>query len=552
MNKSKINLLYICFIAGLFVSGQIGAQVPYDRIVNATEEPENWLTYNGDYMSQRYSRLDQITPDNVTNLELKWILQNQVFGAWQSNPIIADGVMYVTERPNSVMAVDASTGRVFWKFRHTPSENARVCCGANNRGVAVLDDRVFMGTLDARLIALDRINGQPLWNAEVADVNLAYSVTMAPLVVKDKIIVGVGGGEYGIRGYVAAFDAETGEQAWKTYTIPGPGEPGHDSWEGDDWEHGGASVWITGSFDPELNLTYWGVGNPGPDWNAGQRPGDNLFSDSVIALDADTGELEWYFQFTPNDGYDYDSVQVPVLADMAWRGEPRKVMMWANRNGYFYVLDRVTGLFLEGKPFVTVNWSSGLDENGRPIPTPQPEGMPTYPGNQGGTNWYPPSYSPRTGLFYFSAWENYATIYRAEESEYVPGQAFLGGGFSVLAPSPDAPTIGIGRTNPINNWTDEVGYASLKAMDPQTGEAVWSYNQYDVSDSGMLTTATDLLFTGGREGYFHAIDARSGDLIWNVNLGGQIVMAPVTYMVDGIQYVSVISGNGLSTFALRD
>ena len=552
MNKSKIQLLYICFIAGLFVSGQVGAQVPYDRIVNATEEPENWLTYNGDYMSQRYSQLDQITPDNVTNLELKWILQNQVFGAWQSNPIIVDGVMYVTERPNSVMAVDASTGRVFWKFRHTPSENARVCCGANNRGVAVLDDRVFMGTLDARLIALDRINGQPLWNAEVADVNLAYSVTMAPLVVKDKIIVGVGGGEYGIRGYVAAFDAETGEQAWKTYTIPGPGEPGHDSWEGDDWEHGGASVWITGSFDPELNLTYWGVGNPGPDWNAGQRPGDNLFSDSVIALDADTGELEWYFQFTPNDGYDYDSVQVPVLADMVWRGEPKKVMMWANRNGYFYVLDRVTGLFLEGKPFVTVNWSSGLDENGRPIPTPQPEGMPTYPGNQGGTNWYPPSYSPRTGLFYFSAWENYATIYRAEESEYVPGQAFLGGGFSVLAPSPDAPTIGIGRTNPINNWTDEVGYASLKAMDPQTGEAVWSYNQYDVSDSGMLTTATDLLFTGGREGYFHAIDARSGDLIWKVNLGGQIVMAPVTYMVDGIQYVSVISGNGLSTFALRD
>lgn len=552
MNKSKIKLLYICFIVGLFVSGEVGAQVPYDRIVNATGEPENWLTYNGDYMSQRYSRLDQITPGNVTNLELKWILQNQVFGAWQSNPIIADGVMYVTERPNSVMAVDANTGRVFWKFRHTPSENARVCCGANNRGVAVLDDRVFMGTLDARLIALDRINGQPLWNAKVADVNLAYSVTMAPLVVKDKIIVGVGGGEYGIRGYVAAFDAETGEQAWKTYTIPGPGEPGHDSWEGDDWEHGGASVWITGSFDPELNLTYWGVGNPGPDWNAGQRPGDNLFSDSVIALDADTGELEWYFQFTPNDGYDYDSVQVPVLADMIWRGEPKKVMMWANRNGYFYVLDRVTGLFLEGKPFVTVNWSSGLDEKGRPIPTPQPEGMPTYPGNQGGTNWYPPSYSPRTGLFYFSAWENYATIYRAEESEYVPGQAFLGGGFSVLAPSPDAPTIGIGRTNPINNWTDEVGYASLKAMDPQTGEAVWSYNQYDVSDSGMLTTASDLLFTGGREGYFHAIDARSGDLIWNVNLGGQIVMAPVTYMVDGIQYVSVISGNSLSTFALRD
>jgi alcohol dehydrogenase (cytochrome c) len=537
---------------GLFSAHSTLAQVSFERILNAADEPENWLTYNGGYSSQRHSLLNQITAENVETLELKWVLQNQVFGAWQSNPIVVDGIMYVTERPNSVMAVDAITGRVFWKYRHTPAENSRVCCGANNRGVAVLGDRVFTGTLDARLVALDRINGQPLWDVEVGDVNLAYSVTMAPLVVKDKVIVGVGGGEYGIRGYVAAYDVETGEEAWKTYTIPAPGEPNHDSWQGDDWKHGGAPVWITGSFDPELNLTYWGVGNPGPDWNAGQRPGDNLYSDSVIALDADTGDLKWYFQFTPNDGYDYDSVQVPVLADIVWRGTPSKVMMWANRNGYFYVLDRVTGNFLEGKPYVRVNWSSGLDEHGRPIPTPQPEGMPTYPGNQGGTNWYPPSYSPSTGLFYFSAWNDYATIYRAEESEYEPGRAFLGGGFSVLAPAPGAPTIGIGRTNPINNWTSEVGHASLKAMDPQTGEAVWSYDQFDVSDSGMLTTASDLLFTGGREGYFHAIDARTGELIWKINLGGQIVMAPVTFMVDEIQYVSVISGHGLSTFALGD
>lgn len=536
--------------AGLTVAQSSFAQVSFERILNAADEPENWLTYNGGYMSQRYSQLDQVTPDNVDNLKLQWTLQNQVFGAWQSNPIIVDGIMYVTERPNSVMAVDAVNGRVFWKYRHTPADNSRVCCGANNRGVAVLGDMVYMGTLDARLVALDRVNGEPLWDVEVGDVNQAYSVTMAPLVVKDKVIVGVGGGEFGIRGYVAAYDAITGEEAWKTYTIPGPGEPNHDSWEGDDWEHGGAPVWITGSFDPDLNLTYWGVGNPGPDWNAGQRPGDNLYSDSVIALDADTGELKWYFQFTPNDAYDYDSVQVPVLADINFRGTPKKVMMWANRNGYFYVLDRTNGEFLEGKPYVTVNWSSGLDENGRPIPTPQPEGMPTYPGNQGGTNWYPPAYSPRTGLFYFSAWQDYATIYRAEESEYQPGRAFLGGGFSVLAPAPGAPTIGIGRTNPINNWTNEVGHASLKAMDPQTGEAVWSYDQFDVSDSGMLTTASDLLFTGGREGYFHAINARTGELIWNVSLGGQIVMAPVTYMVDGIQYVSVISGHALSTFAL--
>jgi alcohol dehydrogenase (cytochrome c) len=552
MNFFKSLILSSFSAFALFLSVSSIAQVSYEQILKAADTPENWLTYNGGYSSQRYSALDQITTSNVDDLQLKWTLQNQVFGAWQSNPIIVDGIMYVTERPNTVMAVDAVTGRIFWKYRHVPAANAVVCCGANNRGVAILGDMVYMGTLDARLIAIDRINGQPLWNVEVGDVDLAYSVTMAPLAVKDKIIVGVGGGEYGIRGYVVAFDALTGEEAWKTYTIPGPGEANHDSWEGDDWEHGGAPIWITGSFDPASNLTYWGVGNPGPDWNPSQRPGDNLYSDSAIALDADTGELKWYFQFTPNDAYDYDSVQVPVLADMVWRGVPKKVMMWANRNGYFYILDRTTGEFLEGKPYVHVNWSSGLDENGRPIQTPQPEGMPTYPGNQGGTNWYAPSYSPRTGLFYFTAWEGYATIYHAEESEYVPGEAFYGGGFSVLAPAPDAPTIRIGRTNPINTWTNEVGYTSVKAMDPQTGEEVWSYEQFDVSDSGILTTGADLLFTGGREGYFHAVDARSGDLLWKVGLGGQIVMAPVTYMVDGVQYVSVISGNSLSTFALRN
>jgi len=537
---------------GLVTPHPLQAQVTYDRILNASDEPQNWLTYNGTYSSQRHSGLDQITAANVGDLESKWVLQNQVFGAWQSNPIVVDGIMYVTERPNTVMAVDPVTGRVFWKYRHTPDENARVCCGANNRGVAILDDKVFMGTLDARLIAIDATNGQPIWNVEVGDVNSAYSVTMAPLVVKDKVIVGVGGGEYGIRGFVAAYDADTGEEAWRFYTIPGPGEPGHETWEGDDWEHGGASVWVTGSYDADLNLTYWGVGNPGPDWNPGQRPGDNLFSDSVIALDSDTGELVWYFQFTPNDGYDYDSVQVPVLVDIEWNGAPRRLMLWANRNGYFYVLDRVTGEFLTGSPFVRVNWSSGLTEAGRPIPTPQPAGSPTWPGNQGGTNWYPPSFSPSTGLFYVSAWEDYATIYRPEESVFTPGRAFLGGGFDVLTPTPGAPGVGIGRTNPINNWTDAVGHGTVMAMDPRTGGARWTYEQFDVSDGGMLTTASDLLFTGGREGHFHALDARTGELLWKASLGGQIVMAPITYMVDGRQYVSVISGHTLVTFGLRD
>ncbi|MBT3326857.1 MAG: PQQ-dependent dehydrogenase, methanol/ethanol family [Gemmatimonadales bacterium] len=529
-----------------------GAQVPYERILNAADEPENWLTYHGSYSSLRFSTLSQITTENVTDLESKWVLQNQVFGAWQSNPIVVDGIMYITERPNDVMAVDAVTGRVFWMYRHTNDEAAAVCCGANNRGVAVLDDKVFMGTLDARLIALDRTNGQPLWDIEVADVNQAYSITMAPLVVKDKVLVGVGGGEFGIRGFIAAYDADTGEEAWRFYTIPGPGEPGHETWEGDDWEHGGAPIWLTGSYDAELNLTYWGVGNPGPDWNPGQRPGDNLYSDAVIALNPDTGELDWYFQFTPNDGYDYDAVQVPLLVDMEWEGEARKLMLWANRNGYFYVLDRTDGEFLSGTPFVKVNWSSGLDENGRPIQTPQPAGAPTWPGNQGGTNWYPPSYSPRTELFYFAAWEDYASIYEPEESVYREGRMFLGGGFRVLSPTEGAPTIGIGRSTPINNWTDAVGHGSVIALDPRTGEAKWKYDQFDVSDSGMLTTETDLLFTGGREGYFHALDARTGALLWKASLGAQIVMAPITFMVDGKQYVSVISGHTLVTFGLRD
>jgi alcohol dehydrogenase (cytochrome c) len=542
------------FLLAFIVSASyvLHAQVTYDRILKAASEPHNWLTYGGTYTSQRYSPLTQITQGNVAQLEQKWMLQDQVFGAWQSNPLVVDGVMYLTERPNDVMAVDAKTGRMYWLYRYTPSPDAKVCCGANNRGVAILGDTLYMGTLDAHLVAIDAKSGKPLWNNAVADVKFAYSITLMPLIVKDKVIVGVGGGEYGIRGFIAAYDAKTGKEAWRFYTIPGPGDPGHDSWRGEDWKSGAASVWVTGSYDPDLNLTYWGIGNPGPDWNPAQRPGDNLYSDSVVALDADTGKLKWYFQFTPNDGYDYDSVQVPVLADISWKGTPTKVMMWANRNGFFYVLDRTTGKFLLGNNFVKVNWASGLDENGRPIQTPQPAGMPTWPGNQGGTNWYPPAFSPRTGLFYFSAWENYSTIYRREQAAYTPGGSFVGGGPAPNTPVPGAPSVGIGRRSPINNWTDAVGNGAVMAIDPQSGKPKWKVTQFDVTDGGMLVTASDLLFTGGREGYFHAIDAKAGKLLWKASLGGQIVMAPITFQVEGKQYVSVISGHNLVTFGLRE
>jgi len=539
--------------AALLAASYAGAQpVTPERIVRAADEPENWLTYSGSYSSQRHTTLREITRANVRDLEQKWVLQGQVLGAWQSSPLVVNGTMYLTQRPNDVLAVDAKTGRVFWQYRYNNSTDQRVCCGANNRGLAIHGDTLFMGTLDAHLIAIDARNGQPLWNTTVADSKLAYSVTMAPLVIKDLVLVGTGGGEYGIRGFIAAYDVRTGKEVWRFNTIPAPGQPGSETWQGDDWEHGGASVWVTGSYDPALNLTYWGVGNPGPDWNPDQRPGDNLYSDSVVALDADTGALKWHFQFTPNDAYDYDAVQVPVLVDMQWQGQPRKLMMWANRNGFFYVLDRVTGEFLHGSPFVKVNWASGLDAKGRPIQTPQPPGAPTWPGNQGGTNWYSPSFSPRTELFYLSAWVGYASYFRREQQEFELGRNYAGGGHRVVTPVPDSPGVAIGRRTPINNWTDAIAHGEVIALDPRTGQQRWSFRQYDVTDSGIMTTATDLLFTGGREGYFHALDARTGELLWKASLGGQIVNAPVSFEIDGKQYIATISGNNLVVFGLRE
>ena len=546
------------------------AQVPYERLRSAAGEPHNWLTYSGNYASTRYTTLRQITPANVGELELQWVFQNRVFGPWQSTPLVVDGVMYLTQRPNDVIALDARTGRVFWIYSHQTPTRHRACCGSNNRGVAILGDTLFMGTLDAHVVALDAATGAELWNVEVADIEEGpYSFTLAPLAVKDKVIVGTGGGDLGVRGFIAALNAETGEEAWRFHTIPGPGEPGHETWEPcppnpttycdpEAWKHGGGSVWLTGSYDPALNLTYWGVGNPGPDYNRSQRPGDNLYATSVVALDADTGELRWHFQFTPADNYDYDSVQIPVLADIERGGTEFKVMLWANRNGFYYVLDRATGRFLTGKPFVRVNWAEGLDDDGRPIETPQPPGAPTYPGIQGATNWYSPSYSPRTELFYLSAWENYATVFAGAPQVYVAGvtRGFTGrtpeGLPRTYHPIPDATVVPPLSRGPINNWTEAVATGAVLAIDALTGEEKWRFELTDVSSSGILTTSSDLLFTGARSGYFQALNAATGELLWKASLGGQIFNGPMSYEVEGRQYVAVIAGNSLSTFALRD
>ena len=539
------------------------AQVSYDRLRQAEQEPHNWLTYSGDYSSNRYSELDQISPANAGNLEQQWVYQTQALGPWQATPLVVDGIMYVTQRPNDVVALDARTGRAFWIYRYPTPQNQRACCGSNNRGVAILGDTLFLATLDAHLVAIDATTGGELWNVEVADMEAAYALTLAPLAVKDKVLVGTSGGDYGIRGFIAAFDATTGEEAWRFYTIPAPGEPGHETWEPcppspatfcdpEAWRHGGGAVWVTGSYDPALNLTYWGVGNPGPDFNAHQRPGDNLYSDSVVALDADTGELKWYFQFTPADPYDYDSVQIPVLVDVERNGNQFKLMLWGNRNGFFYALDRETGRFLSGRPFVDVNWAAGLDDSGRPIETPQPPGAPTFPGVQGGTNWYSPSYSPNTGLFYVSAWEGYGSVFNQAAQEYAEGRSFVGGSPTSFAPVPDAPTVpGLSR-GPLNTWTEAAGHGAVIALDALTGEPTWKFDMTDVTSSGILTTASDLLFTGSREGYFQALDARTGELLWKASLGGQIVNGPITYEVAGTQYVATIAGHSLVAFALRD
>ena len=401
-------------LAGLF-SAAVPAQVSHQRLVQASSEPQSWLTYNGSFQSTHYSSLAQVTPANAASLDLKWVYQARSFEKFEATPLVVDGVMYTVEPPNNVVAIDPRSGRPYWVYQHPVPTGTTVCCGNINRGVAILDNTLFLGTVDAQLVALDAATGRKKWQTTVAEYADGYALVHAPLALKDKVIVGVAGGERGISGFLAAYDAKTGKELWKFHTIPQPGEPNFGTWAGDSWKTGGSSIWVTGSYDPELNLTYWGAGNPGPDWNPVVRRGDNLYSDSVVALDADTGKLKWYFQFTPNDEWDFDSVQVPVLVDLPWKGQPRKLMLWGNRNGFFYVLDRVTGEFLSATPFVKQTWAVGIDEKGRPIKAPGKGpsigGTDVYPGVQGGTNWYAPSFSPRTRLFYLTAWEDYHGAY---------------------------------------------------------------------------------------------------------------------------------------------
>jgi alcohol dehydrogenase (cytochrome c) len=439
--------------------------------------------------------------------------------------------MYLTAQDNRAFALDARTGRALWRYQRRLPEKVN----GVNRGFGMLGNKLFMATLDAHVIALDAKTGSVVWDVEAADYRKGYSFTLAPLVVKDKVIVGVSGGEYGIRGFIDAYDAETGRRAWRFYTIPGPGEPGHETWSGDSWKTGGAPAWLSGTFDPELNLVYWGLGNPGPDFYGAERQGDNLYSCSVVAIEPDTGRLKWYFQFTPHDVHDWDANEIPVLLDLEWGGRVRKLMVQANRNGFYYVLDRTNGQFLLGKPFARVTWASGLGPDGRPVRVPNtdptPDGNYACPGIVGATNWWSPSYSPQTGLFYVAVREQ-CDKYFSVAQPFKEGRLWFGGGIQAV-PGDEA-------------------WGALRALDPRTGELKWEFKYHTPPWAGTLATAGGLVFAGEMDGHLMAFDARTGKELWHKQTGAAVWASPMTYAVAGKQYVVIPSGAALFAFALPD
>ena len=519
----------------LIAAGSGHAQVSYDRLVKSDNEARNWLTYSGNYAGHRFSALTGLTPSNVARLKPAWVYQIDGRGRFETTPVVVDGVMYVTEPPTRVTALDARTGRPLWSWqRSLPEKVVMLGFGPTNRGVAVLDNMVYVGTLDCHLVALDAKSGAVRWDTQVAINLLGYSITVAPLAIDGKVIVGVSGGEAGIRGLIDAYDAKTGKRLWRFWTVPGPGEQGNETWSKNSWKTGGAPTWVTGSYDPTLNLIYWGTGNPGPDWNGDPRGGDNLYSCSLLALDASSGFLKWYFQFTPHDTHDWDATEIPVLFDADIQGRRRRLVAMANRNAFYYLLDRETGEFVLGQPYAKQTWTNGLDSHGRPntIPNMEPslEGTLVYPSLHGATNWFSPSYSPITKFFYVATREVGAYYYK-DEAEYKPGVAFTGGGHRALE--------------------GDDAYGAIRALDAATGKLKWEFRLHSPPWAGVLSTAGGLVFGGSDEGNFYALDALTGKPLWDFQTGGSIADNPMSYEVDGKQYVTIAAGHALYAFGLQ-
>jgi alcohol dehydrogenase (cytochrome c) len=504
--------------------------VTAERLLNP--EPGNWLQFRREYNGWGYSPLDQISTENVSNLRPVWTLASRVDHNHEAPPVVNDGVMFVTSSFNKLWALDAATGEIRWSYERDLPEAALqvVCCDVVNRGVGLWDDKVFMVTLDSHLLAFDAKTGEIVWDRTVADYRTGHAMTIAPLVVEGKVMVGVSGGEYGVRGFVQAFDANSGDILWKTFTVPGPGEPGNETWPGDTWMYGGATVWVTGSYDPELNLTYWGTGNGGP-WMGDARPGDNLYIASAVAINADTGVIEHHFQYVPNDTWDYDETNEHVLVDVERNGETIKGALHVARSGFLYLLDRTDLSFVYAEPLTDdINVFTGHEEDGRPIRNPekvvsigsQVSGV--CPAWSGSKNWNPTAYNPDTGLLYTSI-EHLCMTISGTAIQYKAGQTYIGAQFSAEM-EPNAP--------------DYAG--ELAAFDPATGQRVWS-NTYPFMRASILTTAGGLVFAGGTpDQFFRAFDAETGDELWKTKTSSGVYGVPTTYEVDGVQYVAVWSG----------
>jgi alcohol dehydrogenase (cytochrome c) len=522
-------MTFRCALAVTLLVGSACGEVTYHHLLKV--DAGNWLSYSGAYNSQRHSLLDQIRKENVQRLVPQWMFHVPGASRLESVPIVVDGVMYVSQ-PNEVYALDGRSGRVIWQYQRQPALRK-----GPNRGVAVYGNRVYFSTPDAHLVALDARTGSLQWETKLAEASDGYWSPAAPLVIEDKVITGIAPGDHGLNGFLDAYDAATGERLWRWYAIPRPGEPGSETWTGESWKTGGGDTWLTGSFDPELNLVYWGIGNPAPDFDGDGRKGDNLYTECMVALDADTGKLKWYFQFTPHDVHDWDAVEIPVLVDAPFQGKQRKLLVQANRNGFYYVLDRTDGQFLHGTPFVKLlNWATGLTEKGRPIRVPgvvpSLQGTKTCPATAGATNWMSPAYNPGTGYFYVVAQEGCGINTKSKDTFRPGGFPFMATGY---IESPEEP------------WQMHV-----RALELTTGKLMWDYKQMGSRryGAGLLSTAGGLIFAGDDQGMLTALDAATGKPLWHFNTGQQITASPMTYSFQGKQYVALCAGSNVVAFGL--
>jgi alcohol dehydrogenase (cytochrome c) len=529
-------LLLILFICAVGRSGgqtaNLGVQ-PAQLLSHTINE--NWPSYNGDYTGRRFSSLTQITHENVGQLRAEWVFHSKNSGKLEVTPVVVDGVMYITAS-NDVYALNSTNGRTLWHYsRPVSSGLIDDAAGHINRGVALLGTRLYTETDNAHLVCLDARSGHLLWDVAYADWNKNYGATSVPLIIKDKVLVGTSGGDSGVRGFLAAYDATSGKLVWRLWTIPGPGEFGSSSWPGDSYLHGGGTTWMPGTYDPELNTVYWGTGNAGPDYDGDVRPGDDLYTACLLAIDPDNGKLKWYFQFTPHDLYDYDGVETPVLIDRVYQGTPRRLLVEANRNGYLYVLDRADGKFLSATQFaVRLNWAKGIDANGRPIVSglqPTSDGTLICPGDIGGTNWFSPSYSEFTHQFYLSAF-NICSTYFKKPAVFAEGSNYYSTGTT--------------------HDSKDRGKKELLAFDLDKNSFTWRYPQEGDSHSwgGVMTTASGLVFFADDAESFEAVDAMTGKSLWHFNTGQTFHASPMSYSVGGRQYVAIASGDDLFSFAL--